>query len=86
MERNELIVADLTNKLNTQDGGGASHAKKAVLVFLAKPIPSIGILSWCLQVKPDELVQMYGRLIQDVEDLEALDESPEGSEPRKALS
>jgi len=36
-------------------------------------------------VKPDELVQMYGRLVQDVEDLESLDESPEFSDTRKGF-
>jgi len=65
MERNELIVADLTTKLETQGGGGTSHAKKAV--------------------KPDELVQMYGRLIQNLDDLEDLDQSPEGSESHKMI-
>jgi signal recognition particle subunit SRP68 len=36
-------------------------------------------------VKPDELVQMYGRLIQNLEDLEALDETEEYSESRKMI-
>lgn len=65
VERNELIVQDLTSKLQAAQEAQKGPSKKAV--------------------KPDELVQMYGRLIQNIEDLQTLDEHDEGSEPQKVL-